>query len=114
MIGGAIGYVIGTHRGRAWDGCALGAVLGPIGWLLVGFGPNRLRKCPACLGPVLPGATKCRHCASDLSAVAPSPEVPAYARLVKCPACGQSNEATFEQLSAGLRCQKCKVGFMPE
>ena len=37
---GVIGYFIGGQKGRATEGAVLGLLLGPIGWLVVRFGPD--------------------------------------------------------------------------
>ena len=41
---GVIGYVVGETKGRPGQGAVLGALLGPIGWLLVYFGPDYRKK----------------------------------------------------------------------
>jgi len=37
---GVIGYFIGNQKGRPVEGAVLGVLLGPIGWLVVRFGPD--------------------------------------------------------------------------
>ena len=37
---GIVGHFIGEKKGRAAQGVVLGILLGPIGWLLVHFGPD--------------------------------------------------------------------------
>jgi hypothetical protein len=37
---GVIGYFIGSQKGRPMEGVVLGLLLGPIGWLVVRFGPD--------------------------------------------------------------------------
>jgi hypothetical protein len=37
---GIVGHFIGERKGRAAQGVVLGVLLGPIGWLLVHFGPD--------------------------------------------------------------------------
>lgn len=39
-----VGAAIGAPKGRAVGGFLLGLVLGPIGWLLIIFGPNAQPK----------------------------------------------------------------------
>jgi|GEM_PF-1616246 len=65
FISGIIGAVIGSTRNNAASGFFLGALLGPIGWLLA-FVVDRRPVCPACKGHVPEGAAKCMHCASDI------------------------------------------------
>lgn len=67
LIGGLIGLLIGQTKGRSGAGFFFGALLGPIGWLVVAAGPNLKAKCPECGGVVVPGARKCKNCGSDLS-----------------------------------------------
>ena len=67
LVLGGIGYVIGQRKGRPVGGFILGALIGPIGWLLVGFGNSYGLKCPSCKGQVPKDATKCMHCGSELS-----------------------------------------------
>ena len=37
---GVVGYFIGSPKGRSTEGVVLGLLLGPIGWLVVRFGPD--------------------------------------------------------------------------
>lgn len=69
IVGGLIGAAIGQSKNRIAGGLILGLLLGPIGWLLVAVGPNNNPKCTACKGTVEKGATKCKNCGTDLSAV---------------------------------------------
>jgi hypothetical protein len=54
VIFGLVGWVIGERKGRPAAGFFLGALLGPIGWLVVAVGPDikaqqtvtRMKKCP--------------------------------------------------------------------
>ena len=74
IVGGLVGAVIGERKGRTDEGVVLGLVLGPIGWLLVGFGPNykqikeakETKKCPFCAELVKREAKVCKHCGRDL------------------------------------------------
>jgi hypothetical protein len=139
FIGIMVGIAIGDGRGRAGEGAVLGALLGPIGWFIVAVLPySYTRKCPACFGGVPEGATVCKNCGRDL----PPPEVesslrrkgewswpkrelpaaqpgvesgpaPPLKARVACPVCGFRAEVEHEQLSEGVKCQKCGVGFVP-
>jgi hypothetical protein len=44
IIGCLVGLAIGQTRGRPLAGFFLGLLIGPIGWLLVFFGPNPKKK----------------------------------------------------------------------
>jgi len=56
-----IGGVIGASRNNVGSGVIWGALLGPIGWILVFFLDQR-DKCTECRGPIPDGATRCQHC----------------------------------------------------
>ncbi len=66
LVCGFIGCFIGSIRGSGRTGFALGFFAGPLGWLISFFVDQR-PQCPACLGRVNTGATKCMHCGSDLN-----------------------------------------------
>lgn len=68
LLGGLVGAAIGSNKGRSGAGFVLGALVGPIGWLLIAFGPDETpgTLCPACKGKVPDGAVKCMHCGSDV------------------------------------------------
>lgn len=67
-ISGGLGAAIGQRKSRTGAGFLFGAVLGPLGWLMVGLGPDLGPKCDKCKGSVVAGAVKCRNCGSDLVA----------------------------------------------
>ena len=66
IIFGAVGLAIGKHKGRPTAGFVFGLLAGPLGWLVVAVGPNNQPKCPQCRGVVVPGASKCKNCGSDI------------------------------------------------
>lgn len=76
LASGMIGGLIGARRKQVVSGVVWGALLGPVGWIIVFLLPHRGARCPAC-GGVLgkDGATKCMHCASDLPQPAAAPQV---------------------------------------
>ncbi len=75
MVFGLVGWVIGERKGRPEAGFLFGALLGPIGWLIVAAGPDvkaaqaatRMRKCPYCAEMVQPDAKVCKHCGRDIA-----------------------------------------------
>lgn len=68
LLMGGIGAAIGARKARSGFGFVLGALLGPLGWLVTFVMPSNHPKCPACKGDVFTGATKCKNCGSDLPA----------------------------------------------
>ncbi len=83
LVFGLVGWVIGERKGRAEAGFLFGALLGPIGWLIVAVGPDvkaaeeatRMRKCPFCAELVQPDAKVCKHCGRDIAPVGREPAV---------------------------------------
>ena len=42
LVGGLVGVLIALERGRRWpEAFLLGALLGPIGWIITAFGGRR-------------------------------------------------------------------------
>ncbi|MBN8726212.1 MAG: hypothetical protein J0H15_00725 [Xanthomonadales bacterium] len=69
-----VGALIGLARGRWLAGLLWGAVLGPIGWLVMLLSrPNRI-ECPACSRGNPPNVKACRHCGVNLQAAARASE----------------------------------------
>ncbi len=115
IVGAAVGGVIGASRNNVGSGVVWGALLGPIGWILVLFLDGRA-KCPACGGRRADGARRCQHCGFELgsSGAVPHPlaipaefsisdkkKCPFCAELiqqeaVKCRYCGSDLKATME------------------
>lgn len=65
-LGAVIGSVVGASRHRPLAGAIWGALLGPIGWLIVAVGPDdaerRAKRCPHCLGLLPLQQVECAHC----------------------------------------------------
>jgi DNA-directed RNA polymerase subunit RPC12/RpoP len=68
IVGAVVGGVIGSTRNNGGAGFCLGALFGPIGWIIVFCLDNR-PKCSECKEPINEGATRCPHCGFDSSAV---------------------------------------------
>lgn len=67
MLLSFVGMLIGRDKGQANLGMLLGLFLGPLGWLITGFLPNRKWRCPHCQG-VVPSqfVTRCKNCGGDI------------------------------------------------
>ena len=67
---GAVGMLIGQRKGRPLAGLVWSMLLGPIGWLLVFFGPSvgdaKAVACPHCGGVLPMGQGKCNHCGNTV------------------------------------------------
>ncbi len=94
LVGAAVGGVIGGTRNNVGSGIVWGALLGPIGWILVLFMDERA-KCPECQGRLADGAHRCQHCGVEIgsSKVVPAPGVVpvrvAESDKKKCPFCAE-------------------------
>ncbi|MBK7011939.1 MAG: hypothetical protein IPH43_04135 [Xanthomonadales bacterium] len=60
------GALIGRWKGRMMAGIVWAAVLGPIGWIVIGLSRSRRVACVECAMPNQPDASVCRHCGANL------------------------------------------------
>ena len=69
VVGGIVGAMIGSRKGRAGLGGFLGMLFGFVGWLIIVILPDAedSRGCPECFGKVPRAARKCMHCGSSLA-----------------------------------------------
>ena len=66
-VSAVIGYFIGATRGRGGAGAVWGALLGPIGWLVMLVVKDERKKCPFCGGVLGQGAvSRCKNCGECL------------------------------------------------
>ena len=125
LIGATVGGMLGEWR-RVEGAMLFGAVLGPIGWMIILCMDGR-PQCPECLGRVEPAAHRCRHCGVPLPASAPpdplpapepvpppAPKLPPGTVMVPCPACAGDCLVAREDLCTGVVCAHCGRGFVPQ
>lgn len=62
FVCGGVGLLAGRARGQEMGGLVIGALLGPIGWLLILCSKDLRARCPDCKGVIHQGAVKCCHC----------------------------------------------------
>ncbi len=87
VVGGGVGALIGSQKGRGGLGFILGLVLGVIGWVIIlllapasghpanqvtvvtgaplGANAQLYRECPRCKEPMRRDASLCPHCRSE-------------------------------------------------
>ena len=131
-VGAVVGAAIAESRGQRVSGVVIGAILGPIGWLIL-LGLDERPKCPACLGRVNVGASKCCRCGSDLPKPEAVPVLPPVAPpvpppepeplpmpqlspgcvVVTCPQCDQQVVVEERLAREGVICPHCDRGFVP-
>ena len=128
VIGAVVGRVIGAARNNPKGGLMLGAILGPIGWLLAFFSDDR-PECPQCKNRVQPGARICPHCGfvpggdgrSEIkvpSIAAEDKQCPFCAETIKkaaikCRYCGSDLSAQYEPAQP-VSCPLCNQGISRE
>jgi len=62
------GLMLGAPKNRGVEGFLLGFLLGPIGLVVIAVqGKVYKRRCPYCRAGIPEKASRCRHCAADLS-----------------------------------------------
>jgi hypothetical protein len=67
VLGGIVGLFLGENRrGLPLVGLLLGALLGPVGWLLVLVLPDHRRPCPVCGEKLLSDEPVCPECGHEL------------------------------------------------
>lgn len=66
VLGGIVGGLIGKSREQPIGGFLIGALFGPIGWLIAFLSDCR-PKCPACMSRYSTGATICPQCREPIA-----------------------------------------------
>jgi hypothetical protein len=135
FISSIVGKLIGDRKGRGGAGLLFGALLGPIGWLIILLGPDlkaeqeaaQLRKCPFCAELVQREAKVCKHCGKDITpdVAQPAPVTPKPVlqtqnsekttadSQIPCPHCGQGLK--ISTLKQGENwCSSCFQKFIVE
>ena len=70
LVCAVVGALIGFAKGRWLAGLLWGAVLGPIGWIVIAFSKSGFVECGECSGRNGPDAKVCRHCGINLRTAA--------------------------------------------
>jgi len=66
LVCGIIGAIIGQSKGQGVAGFFCGAILGPLGIVLMLFSKGNRGECPYCKEWVKDGATVCPHCQKNI------------------------------------------------
>lgn len=74
VVCAVVGALVGSVKGRWLAGLIWGALLGPIGWLIVALSKSGFVECPECGRPNAPAAKVCRHCGVDVRKAAQQSE----------------------------------------
>lgn len=93
IVGAAVGGVIGASRNNVGSGVVWGALLGPVGWILVLFMDDRA-MCPECQGRLADGARRCQHCGIEVRVRSEDGQKPIAVPVgesdkKKCPFCAE-------------------------
>ncbi len=70
LVASVVGLLLGLRKGQGLRGAVVGAILGPIGWLLTTRWTVKGKSCAEC-GGINPGSPRlCRHCGINLRVAA--------------------------------------------
>jgi hypothetical protein len=61
-----VGYFLGQAKGNGPAGAFMGAIFGPIGWLLALIVSPEAKACPFCVTRIPYAATVCPQCGRDI------------------------------------------------
>ena len=75
LLFGIASSIVGSRKGMAGSGFALGALLGPIGLIIVLVSAGNRIQCPACRELIHADAIKCRHCGVAIEKPLPGPQI---------------------------------------
>jgi hypothetical protein len=113
IVFGLIGTALGQRKGRPFAGFVFGALVGPIGWLIIAAGPDAKAngKCPFCAEAISPEAIICKHCGKEIANIRTRKEV-----IIKfeCPACSQPMDGSTELMFENVTCPACSENFYPK
>jgi len=102
VVGGLVGVLAGRARGRVLDGVFLGAVLGPVGWLIMLCSRDYRLRCIECGGILIEGARKCQHCGSVVD----------KQFQIRCPKCGHMSLTTQDFIASSRLSAVCQPRFL--